>query len=59
MQDLLKEVWNRVRDGELIWSANKYIKSKEWPKWVILTRLKLATALAIFLILLAIGMVVL
>lgn len=59
MQDLLKDEWNRVRDGEFIWSANKYIKSKEWPEWTILTRLKLAIALAVFLILLAVGMVVL
>ena len=59
MQNLLKEEWNRVRDGELIWNANKYIKRKEWPKWAILTRLKLATALAVFMMLLAIGIVVL
>ncbi|UQB41941.1 hypothetical protein JX580_09760 [Thiomicrospira microaerophila] len=59
MQNLLKEEWNRVRDGELIWSANKYIKSKKWPKWVILTRLKLAIFLGFFLILLATCMVVL
>jgi len=59
MQDLLKQEWNRVRDGELIWSANQHMKKKSWPKWLFLTRLKLVIILAVSLILLAIGVVVL
>lgn len=59
MQDLLKQEWYRVRDGELIWSANQHMKKKRWAKWLILTRLKIAIALAVFLILLAIVVVAL
>ena len=59
MQDLLKEEWNRVRDGELIWNANKYVKSQKWLSWLMLTRLKLAIALAILLIIPVIAMAVL
>ncbi|MEQ5803036.1 hypothetical protein [Halomonas sp. H10-9-1] len=59
MQDLLKQEWNRVRDGELIWRANQHMKKNDWPKWLILTRLKLTIVLAMFLALLAISVVVL
>lgn len=39
MQDILKEEWNRVRDGELVWKFKKIIKIKpimvvnSYPRW--------------------------
>lgn len=28
MRDILKEEWNRVRDGELLWKAKRYLKKR-------------------------------
>lgn len=28
MQDILKEEWNRVRDGELLWKIKRYLKKR-------------------------------
>lgn len=39
MQDILKEEWNRVRDGEFLWKLKKLIKIKplmvtnSYPRW--------------------------
>ena len=39
MQDILKEEWNRVRDGEFLWKFKKFIKVKplmvinSYPRW--------------------------
>ncbi len=56
MQDLLKEEWKRVRDGELIWKANKCISEKGWPQWAMLSRLKLTIAVVLFFIAVLFGM---
>lgn len=39
MQDILKDEWNRVRDGEFVWKIKKFIKIKplmvvdSYPRW--------------------------
>lgn len=51
MQDILKEEWDRVRDGEILWSINNFFKIIGLPKWFYISRIRLfwASALLIFL----------
>ncbi|MEZ8343085.1 hypothetical protein AB4371_16150 [Vibrio sp. 10N.261.51.A3] len=39
MQEVLKEEWNRVRDGEILWSINKFIGLLPLPKWFYVSRI--------------------
>lgn len=48
MQDILKEEWNRVRDGEILWSLNKLFKSMGLPKWFHISRIRLFWLIVIF-----------
>jgi hypothetical protein len=41
MQDILKEEWNRVRDGEILWSINNFFKFIGLPHWVHISRIRL------------------
>nr|ART39868.1 J31 [uncultured bacterium] len=41
MQDVLKEEWNRVRDGEILWSINNFFKLIRLPKWFYISRIRL------------------
>jgi hypothetical protein len=41
MQDILKEEWNRVRDGEILWSVNNFFKLIGGPSWFQLSRIRL------------------
>ncbi|MBK6961567.1 MAG: hypothetical protein IPH23_10505 [Gammaproteobacteria bacterium] len=41
MQDVLKEEWNRVRDGEILWSINNFFKMIRLPKWLYISRIRL------------------
>jgi len=41
MQEILKEEWNRVRDGEILWSINKFFKLLRLPKWFYITRIRI------------------
>lgn len=57
MQDILKEEWNRVRDGEFIWKLKKIVKIKPlmalntYPRWqgiVLLVALLILTGQLLF-----------
>lgn len=48
MQDILKDEWNRVRDGEIIWSINKFLKEKKCPERFLLTKNKVLLATCFF-----------
>lgn len=41
MQGILKEEWNRVRDGEILWSINKVFKLLSLPEWFYISRIRL------------------
>ncbi len=41
MQDILKEEWNRVRDGEILWSVNNFFKSRGLPNWFHISRIRM------------------
>lgn len=41
MQGILKEEWNRVRDGEILWSINKLFKMLSFPEWLYISRIRL------------------
>jgi len=41
MQDILKEEWNRVRDGEILWSVNNFFKVIGLPNWFHLSRIRM------------------
>ncbi len=41
MQDILKEEWNRVRDGEILWSLNKFFCFINFPSWFYISRIRL------------------
>lgn len=41
MQGILKEEWNRVRDGEILWSVNKVLKVLSLPEWFYISRIRL------------------
>lgn len=41
MQEVLKEEWNRVRDGEILWSINNTFKLIGLPKWFNISRIRL------------------
>jgi len=40
MQQILKDEWNRVRDGEILWSVNKLFKLIGLPSWFYLSRIR-------------------
>lgn len=40
MQNILKDEWNRVRDGEILWTLNKLFESLCFPKWFYLSRIR-------------------
>lgn len=40
MQDILKDEWNRVRDGEILWSINKVLKALRLPSFLHLSRIR-------------------
>lgn len=40
MQEVLKDEWNRVRDGEILWNINKLFKILGFPGWVHLSRIR-------------------
>lgn len=41
MQDILKEEWNRVRDGEILWSLNNFFRFINLPSWFYISRIRL------------------
>lgn len=41
MQDILKEEWNRVRDGEILWSINNFFRFIKLPAWFSISRIRL------------------
>jgi len=41
MQDILKEEWNRVRDGEILWSMNNFFKLIGFPSWLHISRIRM------------------
>jgi len=41
MQDVLKQEWNRVRDGEILWSLNNLFHETCLPGWVYISRITL------------------
>jgi hypothetical protein len=41
MQDILKEEWNRVRDGEILWSMNNFFRFINLPSWFYISRIRL------------------
>ena len=41
MQEILKEEWSRVRDGEILWSINNAFKFVGLPKWFYISRIRL------------------
>ena len=41
MQNILKDEWNRVSDGEILWTMNKLLESCHFPKWFYLSRIRL------------------
>ncbi|MBU1391144.1 MAG: hypothetical protein KJ856_21295 [Gammaproteobacteria bacterium] len=56
MQNILKEEWNRVRDGEIIWKLKKFskagnfLKSNSYPRWQIIFLFLLLLALEYLLL---------
>ena len=41
MQEILKEEWNRVRDGEILWSINNFFRLIRLPKWFYISRIRM------------------
>jgi len=41
MQEILKQEWNRVRDGEILWSINNFFLFIGLPSWFNLSRIRL------------------
>ena len=41
MQKILKEEWNRVRDGEILWSMNNFLRLIKLPNCVYVSRIRL------------------
>jgi len=53
MQDVLKEEWSRVRDGEILWSINNFFKLIRLPKWFYISRIRLFWACVLLIALYA------
>ncbi|MBV1916241.1 MAG: hypothetical protein KUG72_12705 [Pseudomonadales bacterium] len=49
MQGILKEEWNRVRDGEILWSINNFFKFIKLPEWFYISRIRLFWLTVLFL----------
>lgn len=41
MQEILKEEWSRVRDGEILWSINNCFRFAHFPAWFYISRIRL------------------
>ena len=41
MQSILKQEWNRVRDGEILWSINNFFRFINLPNCVYISRIRL------------------
>lgn len=49
MQEILKDEWNRVRDGEILWSVNNFSRLIGLPKWLYISRIRLSWALVLLI----------
>lgn len=47
MQKILKQEWNRVRDGEILWSLNNFFNLICLPDWFYISRIRIFWALSI------------
>lgn len=52
MQSILKEEWNRVRDGEILWSMNNFFRFIHLPSWFFISRIRLFWFLVLGMIIL-------
>ena len=50
MQRILKEEWNRVRDGEILWSINNFFNLIKLPEWFYVSRIRLFWLIALCLL---------
>ena len=41
MQNILKQEWNRVRDGEILWSINNFFRFINLPSYIYISRIRL------------------